>query len=451
MVAIDTSGAGKPRRKGPFYTGIFFQVIVAILAGGLIGYYYKGQPWIAEYMKPLGDAFVNVVKMIIAPVIFFTVSVGIANMRDMGKFGRVVFKALGYFLVISSLALVIGLVVANVWQTGAGMNVDPSHYDAKDVARASELAAKAHDSNVVKFLMDIIPTTMVSAFTGSNILQVVFVSIMFGVGLALFGDRAQPAIDIMNSISGGIFMMVSVLMRAAPLGALGAFAFLVSDVGVEKLVYLVQLIVAVYATSAVFIFVILGFVCLLAGFSLFSLLGYLKEELFLVIATSSSESALPALMEKMERAGCARTVVGLVVPTGYSFNLDGTNIYMTLAALFLAQATNTPLTIEQQLILLGIAMLSSKGAAGVTGGGIIALAATLQQFPAVPIAALALIVGIDRILSQCRSITNFIGNAVATVVVSRWEGALDRIQFKATMKGKPPVRATAGPVEQDPD
>ena len=439
-----------PRRAGPFYTGIFFQVIAAIIIGGLLGYFYKGQPWIAAYMKPLGDAFVNVVKMIIAPVIFFTVSIGIANMRDMGKFGRVVFKALGYFLAVSSLALIIGLVVANAWPTGAGMNVDPSHYDPKDVAKAAELANKAHDTNLVKFLMDIIPGTLVGAFTGSNILQVVFVSIMFGVGLALFGDRAQPAIDIMTSVSGGIFKMVSVLMRAAPLGAMGAFAFLVSDVGVEKLIYLVKLIIAVYATSAIFIFVVLGVVAMLAGFSLFKLLAYLKEELFLVIGTSSSESALPALMDKMERAGCARTVVGLVVPTGYSFNLDGTNVYMTLAALFLAQATNTPLSLEQQLVLLGVAMLSSKGAAGVTGGGIIALAATLQQFPAVPAGALALIVGIDRILSQCRSITNFIGNAVATIVVSRWEGALDKGMLKAALSGRAPPLG-APPIEQDPD
>ena len=439
-----------PRRAGPFYTGIFFQVIAAIIIGGLLGYFYKGQPWIAAYMKPLGDAFVNVVKMIIAPVIFFTVSIGIANMRDMGKFGRVVFKALGYFLAVSSLALIIGLVVANAWPTGAGMNVDPSHYDPKDVAKAAELANKAHDTNLVKFLMDIIPGTLVGAFTGSNILQVVFVSIMFGVGLALFGDRAQPAIDIMTSVSGGIFKMVSVLMRAAPLGAMGAFAFLVSDVGVEKLIYLVKLIIAVYATSAIFIFVVLGVVAMLAGFSLFKLLAYLKEELFLVIGTSSSESALPALMDKMERAGCARTVVGLVVPTGYSFNLDGTNVYMTLAALFLAQATNTPLSLEQQLVLLGVAMLSSKGAAGVTGGGIIALAATLQQFPAVPAGALALIVGIDRILSQCRSITNFIGNAVATIVVSRWEGALDKGMLKAALSGRASPLG-APPIEQDPD
>jgi aerobic C4-dicarboxylate transport protein len=440
-----------PRKKGPFYTGIFFQVILAIIVGGLLGYFYKGQPWIAEYMKPLGDAFVKLVKMIIAPVIFLTVSVGIANMRDMGKFGRVVFKALGYFLAISSLALIMGLIVANVWQTGAGMNVDPSHYDAKDVTRATELATKAHDANVVKFLIDIIPATMVGAFTGENILQVVFVSIMFGVGLALFGDRAQPAIDILNSISGGVFMMVGVLMRAAPLGALGAFAFLVSDVGVEKLIYLVNLIVAVYATSFAFILVVLGAVCIAAGFSLFKLLAYLKEEIFLVLGTSSSESALPALMEKMERAGCSRSVVGLVVPTGYSFNLDGTNIYLTLAALFLAQATNIQLSWSDQAALLGIAILSSKGAAGVTGGGIIALAATLQQFPAVPLASLALIVGIDRILSQCRALTNFIGNAVATVVVSRWEGALDRSRLKLVLGNKPAPPLGAQPIEQDAD
>jgi len=450
MAVIGATGE-QPRRKGPFYTGIFFQVIVGIIIGGLLGYFYKGQPWIAEYMKPLGEAFVNIVKMIIAPVIFLTISVGIANMRDMGKFGRVVFKALGYFLAISSLALIMGLIVANVWPTGMGMDVDPSHYDPKDVAKANEYIGKAHDTNLVKFLMDIIPSTMVGAFTGSNILQVVFVSIMFGVGLALFGDRAQPAIDILNSISGGVFKMVSVLMRAAPLGALGAFAFLVSDVGIEKLKYLVFLIVAVYGTSFAFILFVLGAVCIAAGFSLFKLLGYLKEEIFLVLGTSSSESALPALMDKMERAGCSRSVVGLVVPTGYSFNLDGTNIYLTLAALFLAQATNTPLTWEQQGVLLAIAILSSKGAAGVTGGGIIALAATLQQFPAVPLGSLALIVGIDRILSQCRSLTNFIGNAVATVVVSRWEGALDRDRLKLILGAEPAPPLAAQPIEQDPD
>lgn len=449
MAVIDTSGVA-PRKKGPFYTGTFFQVIVGILAGGLLGYLFKGQPWIAEYMKPLGDTFVKVVKMIIAPVIFFTVAVGIANMRDMGRFGRVTLRALGYFLTISTLALIIGLIVANVWQTGAGMNFDPSHLDAKDLAAATNAEKKAHDTDLVSFLVNIIPDTVVGAFVGTNILQVVFISIMFGVGLALYGDKAQPAIDIMTSVSGGVFKMVSVLMRAAPLGAFGAFAFLVSDVGVEKLQNLVQLVIAVYATSFAFIIVVLGAVSLWAGFSLFKLLRYLKEEIFLIIGTSSSESALPALMDKMERAGCARPVVGLVVPTGYSFNLDGTNVYMTLAALFLAQATNVHLSLEQQLILLGVAMLSSKGAAGVTGGGLIALAATLQQFPAVRPEALALIAGIDRILSQCRSLTNFIGNAVATVVVSRWEGALDRSQLQAALSGKPPPLAAA-PVEQDPD
>jgi aerobic C4-dicarboxylate transport protein len=450
MAMIDTSGAAKPRRKGPFYTSTFFQVIMGILLGGLVGYIWTGQPWIAEYMKPLGDTFVKVVKMIIAPVIFFTVSVGIANMRDMGSFGRVTLRALGYFLAVSTLALVMGLVVANLWQTGAGMNFDPSHLDAKDIAAATNAEKKAHDTDLVSFFVNVIPDTMVGAFTGSNILQVVFISVMFGVGLALYGEKAQPAIDIMTSVSGGIFKMVAVLMQAAPLGAFGAFAFLVSDVGIEKLENLVQLVIAVYATSFLFIVVVLGLISLWAGFNLFKLLRYLKEEIFLIVGTSSSESALPALMDKMERAGCARPVVGLVVPTGYSFNLDGTNVYMTLAALFLAQATNVHLSIEQQLILLGVAMLSSKGAAGVTGGGLIALAATLQQFPAVNPAALALIAGIDRILSQCRSLTNFVGNAVATVVVSRWEGALNREQLKAVLNGGSPPLAAA-PIEQDPD
>lgn len=438
------------KRKGPFYTGLFFQVVVAIIIGGLIGYFYRGAPWIEEYFKWLGDLFVKLVKMIIAPVIFLTISLGIANMRDMGKLGRVALKAFAYFLFFSSLALLVGLLVSNVWQTGAGLNVDPAQLNAGDLAKVADYGKKAEATSLTGFIGEIVPGTLVGAFTSGSILQVVFVAIMFGIGLALAGDRAQGAIDVMTSISDGVFKMVSVIMQTAPIGAMGAFAFVISSLGVSALANLVELVAAVYLTSFLFIVVVLGVVGLLAGFSVFDLVRYLKEEIFLVIGTSSSESALPALIDKMERAGCARPVVGLVVPIGYSFNLDGTNIYMTLAALFIAQATNIHLSIGDQLFLLGVAMLSSKGAAGVTGAGFIALAATLEQVHSIPLAGMALILGVDRFLSQCRALTNFVGNAIATIVVSRWEGALDMGRLKSAMKGRP-MPLAAPSVEQDAD
>ncbi|MBI1359541.1 MAG: C4-dicarboxylate transporter DctA [Alphaproteobacteria bacterium] len=449
-MAVSITPGAAVRRKGPIYTDLFFQVVVAIIIGGLLGLVFKGQHWITEYLKPLGDNFIKLVKMIIAPVIFLTISLGIANMRDMGKLGRVTLKAFGYFLFFSTLALIVGLIVANVWQTGAGMNIDPASLDGGDLAKVADYERKAEGTSLVGFLSEIIPSTLVGAFTGGSILQVVFVSILFGVGLALAGDRAMPAVDILTSVSDAIFKMVSILMRVAPIGALGAFAFVISNLGIEAVGNLLELVVAVYLTSFLFIFGVLGVVGMLAGFSIFRLVVYLKEELFLVLGTSSSESALPALMDKMERAGCARSVVGLVVPTGYSFNLDGTNIYMTLAALFIAQATNIHLSLENQLILLGIAMLSSKGAAGVTGAGFIALAATLEQVHSIPVEGMALILGVDRFLSQCRALTNFVGNAIATIVVSRWEGALDPARLKHALSGGSPPLAAA-PVEQDAD
>jgi aerobic C4-dicarboxylate transport protein len=445
--ALDT----QLKRGGPFYTGLFFQVVVAIVVGGLIGYFYRGAPWIEEYFKWLGDLFVKLVKMIIAPVIFLTISLGIANMRDMGKLGRVALKAFAYFIFFSSLALVVGLLVSNFWQTGAGLNVDPAKLNAGDLAKVAAYGQKAEATSLTGFIGDIVPNTLVGAFTSGSILQVVFVAIMFGIGLALAGDRAQRAVDVMTSISDGVFKMVSVIMQAAPIGAMGAFAFVISSLGVSAIANLAELVAAVYLTSFLFIVVVLGVVGLFAGFSVFDLVRYLKEEIFLVIGTSSSESALPALIDKMERAGCARPVVGLVVPIGYSFNLDGTNIYMTLAALFIAQATNIHLSIGDQLFLLGVAMLSSKGAAGVTGAGFIALAATLEQVHSIPLAGMALILGVDRFLSQCRALTNFIGNAIATIVVSRWEGALDMGMLNAAMKGRPAPALAALPVEQDAD
>ncbi len=449
MAVLDTPAEGS-RRKGPFWTQLYFQVLTAILVGGLIGHFWRGEPWIAEYLKPLGDGFVKLVKMIIAPVIFLTIVIGIAGMRDMGRLGRVVFKAFAYFLFFSTLALLVGLVVGNVVQPGAGMNVDVATLAEADVSRVQGFQSAGEGYTLVSFLLGIIPDAFVGAFTSGNILQVLFLSIIVGISMALVGDRADPLLNILNSAASVIFKAVSILMRAAPIGAFGAFAFVVSSQGVEAIQKLAMLIFTVYATSFLFIVLVLGAVGAWAGFNILKLIRYLKEELFLVLGTSSSESALPALMDKMERAGCAKPVVGLVVPTGYSFNLDGTNIYMTMAALFIAQATNTNLTIGDQLILLAVAMLSSKGAAGVTGAGFITLVATLQVVPSVPVAGVAIILGVDRFLSECRALTNFIGNAVATIVVSRWEGALDHDKLNAAMQGRPQPLA-APPVEQDAD
>ncbi len=449
MAVLETPAAGS-RRKGPFYTELYFQVLAAILVGGFIGHFYRGEPWIAEYLKPLGDAFVKLVKMIIAPVIFLTIVIGIAGMRDMGRLGRVVFKAFAYFLFFSTLALIVGLIVANVVQPGAGMNIDIATLAAGDVSRVQGFQAASQDYTLVSFLLNIIPDTFVGAFTSGNILQVLFLSIVVGVAMALVGDHAEPALTVLGSVATVIFRVVGILMRAAPVGAFGAFAFVVSSQGLEAIQNLAILILSVYATSILFIIIVLGAVAAWAGFNILKLIRYLKEELFLVLGTSSSESALPALMDKLERAGCARPIVGLVVPTGYSFNLDGTNIYMTLAALFIAQATNTQLGLDQQIILLLVAMLSSKGAAGVTGAGFITLAATLAVFPSSPIEGMAIILGVDRFLSECRALTNFIGNAVATVVVSRWEGALDKVKLKAALNGEPAPLA-AQPIEQDAD
>ena len=413
----------------PFYRTLYFQVIFAIVLGALIGHLW---PSVGESLKPLGDGFIKLVKMIIAPVIFLTIVTGLAGMTSLRGVGSVAAKAFGYFFVFSTLALVVGLIVANVVQPGAGMNIDPSTLDASAVQGYSE---KAHETTVTGFMLGIIPDTMISAFVDGNILQVLFIAILFGVGVILIGEKARPVVDLFETISGVVFRIVDILMKAAPIGAFGAFAFTIGKYGIGSIVNLAALVGTFYLTSALFIIVVLGTVCALNGFSIFRLIAYLKTEILLVLGTSSSESALPALMEKMERAGCARPVVGLVVPTGYSFNLDGTNIYMTLAALFIAQATNIDLSLGDQITLLAVAMLSSKGAAGVTGAGFITLAATLSVVPTVPVAGMAIILGVDRFMSECRSITNFIGNAVATVVVSRWENALDRSKLDAALRG----------------
>ncbi|RWR08565.1 dicarboxylate/amino acid:cation symporter [Paenirhodobacter populi] len=413
----------------PFYRHLYFWVLLAIVAGALIGHFF---PQTGEAMKPLGDGFIKLVKMIIAPVIFLTIVTGLAGMGSLKGVGSVVSKAFGYFLFFSTLALIVGLIVANVVQPGAGMNIDPASLDNSAVASYAE---KAHETTITGFLMAIIPTTVVSALTQGDILQVLFVSILTGVSCILIGEQAKPFVNLCEAGSAVMFKMVAVLMKAAPVGAFGAFAFTIGKYGIASVINLAMLVGTFYVTSLIFVLGILGAVCALNGFSIFKLIRYLKAELLLVLGTSSSESALPNLMQKMERAGCDRPVVGLVVPTGYSFNLDGTNIYMTLAALFIAQATNIDLSLGEQLLLLLVAMLSSKGAAGITGAGFITLAATLSVVPSVPVAGMALILGVDRFMSECRSLTNFIGNAVACVVVSRWEGRLDTEQLHKVLGG----------------
>lgn len=412
---------------------LYVQVLVAITFGAALGHFY---PDIGVALKPLGDGFIKLVKMVIAPVIFLSVVSGIAGMRDMGGVGRVAAKAFAYFLTVSTGALVLGLIVANLVRPGAGLDIDPATLDPTAVA---DYVHKAHDTSIVGFLADIIPTTLLSALTDGSILQTLFVAILFGVALSLVGAPAAPVLDLVERLATVVFRLVAMLMRLAPIGAFGAIAFTIGKFGLGTLVNLGALVATFYATSLAFVLVILGLIARAHGFSVVRLIIYLRAELLLVLGTSSSEAALPSLIAKLEAAGCERSVVGLVVPTGYSFNLDGTNIYMTLAALFIAQATNVDLTLGQQLALLGVAMLSSKGAAGVTGAGFITLAATLSIVPTVPVAGMALILGIDRFMSECRSLTNFMGNAVATIVVARWEGALDRDRLAATLAGDAPT------------
>jgi aerobic C4-dicarboxylate transport protein len=441
-----TSGAPAVRR--PFYRSLYFTVLLAIVAGGVIGHLW---PDFGQSLKPLGDAFIKLVKMIIAPVIFLTITTGIAGMRDLKQVGRVAAKAFAYFLVFSTLALIIGLVIANVVQPGRGLNIDPATLNAGAVA---QYTAAAHESTIVGFLTGIIPNTLVSAFVEGNILQTLFVSILFGIALAMAGDVAAPVTRALDALSQVVFKLVAILMKAAPIGAFGAFAFTIGAYGLGAIANLAALIATFYVTSLVFVVGVLGLVCLVNGFSIFRLISYLKEELLLVLGTSSSEAALPSLMQKLERAGAPKSVVGLVVPTGYSFNLDGTNIYMTLAALFIAQAMNIELSLQDQLLLLLVAMISSKGAAGITGAGFITLAATLAVVPGVPVAGMALILGIDRFMSECRALTNFVGNAVATLVVARWEGELDQEALHAALGSGPkalaaPPDPAAGPGDRD--
>ena len=435
--AVPADARDKPRKKGGW---LYLWVIVAIVAGALLGHY---QPNLAVQLKPLGDLFVKLIRLIIAPVIFLTLVTGIAGMSGLKSLGSVALKAFAYFLFFSTLALIIGLAAAHLLHPGVGMNVNVATLDTSSI---KDYVAKAHDTTIVGFFSDIVPSSLAGVFVDGNILQVLFVSILFGIGFSLAGERARPALAFLEGLSHAVFRVVDILMSLAPIGAFGAMAFTIGKFGIGALVNLASLVGAFYLTSAVFIFVVLGLVAALHGFNLLRLLAYIKTEIFLVLGTSSSESALPGLMEKLEDAGCARPIVGLVVPTGYSFNLDGTNIYMALAALFIAQATNTHLTLQDELLLLGVAMLSSKGAAGVTGAGFITLAATLSVVPTVPIAGMAIILGVDRFMSQCRALTNFIGNAVATIVVSRWEKGLDRERLRQALAGKLSGKAAELPV-----
>ena len=420
-----------PKKPQKFYQILYVQVIFAIVAGILLGHFF---PDFGESLKPLGDAFIKMVKMIIAPVIFLTVVTGIAGMKNLGSVGRVTAKAMIYFLTFSTLALVIGLIVGNVIQPGDGLNIDPSTLHS---AKVDEYAAKAHDSTITGFLMNIIPDTLISPFVSGQILQVLFVAVLFGLALAKSGDLGRPITDFLQQLTNPVFTLVSMLMKFAPIGAFGAMAFTIGAYGISSIGNLMLLIGTFYITALLFVIVVLGAVARYNGFSIIDLVRYIKDELWLVLGTSSSEAALPSLMAKMEKAGCEKSVVGLVIPTGYSFNLDGTNIYMTLAALFIAQACNIELTLTQQITILLVAMLSSKGAAGITGAGFITLAATLSVVPAVPVAGMALILGIDRFMSECRALTNLVGNACATIVVAKWDNALDKEQLDHVLKHRP--------------
>src|SRR5437868_9377405 len=407
------------KQQKPLYQSLYFQVIVSIVIGVLLGYFKPD--WGVE-MRPLGDGFIKLIKMMIAPIIFCTVVVGIAGMEDMKKVGKTGGLALLYFEVVSSIALLVGLLIVNVVQPGTGMNVDPHSLDTKGIAAYT---GPGKMQGTVDFLLAIIPNTVVDAFAKGEILQVLLFSVLFGFALHRFGGRGTLVFDLIEKASHVLFAIVGIIMRVAPIGAFGAMACTIGKYGLGSLVSLGKLMGTFYATCLVFIFIVLGTIARLHGFSIWKYIKYIKEELLIVLGTSSSESVLPRMMAKMENLGARKSVVGLVIPTGYSFNLDGTSIYLTMAAVFIAQATNTPMTIVQQLTLLAVLVLTSKGAAGVTGSGFITLAATLPIVGHVPVAGLTLILGIDRFMSEARAITNIIGNATATIIMAKWEKELD--------------------------
>ncbi len=396
---------------------LYFYVILAIITGILLGHFF---PDFAKQLKPLGDAFIRLIKMLIAPVIFCTIVTGIAGMEDMKKVGRVGLKAILYFEVMTTLALIVGLILINLFHPGSGMHINVSALDASAIT-----AKQPEHTTAVDFLLHIIPETIVGAFTQTDLLPVLLISVLFGFGLSKTGSKAQPVLTVIQSFSYGLFAVINMIMKAAPIGALGAMSYTIGAYGIAQLKPLAGLMGTFYLTCILFVIVVLGSVLKAFGFNIFKLLYYIKNEILIVLGTSSSESALPPLMEKLEAAGCSKPVVGLVVPAGYSFNLDGTSIYLTMAAVFIAQATDTPLNLSQEITLLAVLILTSKGAAGVTGSGFITLAATLPTVGHVPVAGLTLILGIDRFMSEARAITNIIGNAGATLIISRWEKELD--------------------------
>jgi aerobic C4-dicarboxylate transport protein len=421
--AVPAAAAPRP----PLYRSLYVQVVTAVVIGVLLGHFY---PALGAEMKPLGDAFIKLIKMLIAPIIFCTVVVGIAGMEDMKKVGKTGGLALLYFEVVSTVALIIGLLLVNVIQPGAGMNVDAAALDTKGIAAYTGPGKMV---GTVDFLMNIIPNTVVDAFAKGEILQVLLVAVLFGFALHRFGGRGTLVFDGVERTSHVLFTMVGYIMKLAPIGAFGAMAFTIGKYGLGSLFSLGKLMASFYATCLIFVFVVLGLIARFHGFSIWKFIRYIKEELLIVLGTSSSESVLPRMMEKMENLGARKSTVGLVIPTGYSFNLDGTSIYLTMAAVFIAQATNTPMTLTQELTLLAVLLLTSKGAAGITGSGFIVLAATLSAVGTVPVAGLALILGIDRFMSEARALTNLVGNGVATLVVAKWTGDLDTEQLQARL------------------
>ncbi len=416
--------------KRPFYRSLYLQVLFAVIVGVLLGHFY---PQTGTAMKPLGDGFIKLIKMIIAPIIFCTVVVGIAGMEDMKKVGKTGGLALLYFEVVSTLALIVGLIIINLVHPGTGMNVDASTLDTKGIAA---FTGPGKMQSTTEFLMAIIPTSVVDAFAKGEILQVLLFSVLFGFALHKFGGRGTLVFDLIEKLSHVLFDIVGIIMKVAPIGAFGAMAFTIGKYGISSLLSLGMLMATFYTTCLIFIFGILGTIARLHGFSIWKFIKYIKEELLIVLGTSSSESVLPRMMEKMENLGARKSVVGLVIPTGYSFNLDGTSIYLTMAAVFIAQATNTPMTFMQEVTLLAVLLLTSKGAAGVTGSGFIVLAATLSAVGTVPVAGLALILGIDRFMSEARALTNLVGNGVATIVVAKWTGDLDTGRLQAGLNNE---------------
>ena len=427
----------------PIYKSLYAQVIFAIIVGVVLGHFW---PATGEAMKPLGDGFIKLIKMIIAPIIFCTVVVGIAGMEDMKKVGKTGGLALLYFEIVSSLALIIGLVIINVVQPGAGMNIDPASLDTKGIASYTK---PGQMTSTTDFILNIIPATVVDAFAKGEILQVLLFAVLFGFALHKFGGRGTLVFDFIEKFSHVLFGIVGYIMKVAPIGAFGAMAFTIGKYGLGSLVQLGQLMATFYITCLVFIFVVLGLIARFHGFSIWKFITYIKEELLIVLGTSSSETVLPRMMTKMENLGARKSVVGLVIPTGYSFNLDGTSIYLTMAAVFIAQATNTPMSLTQQITLLAVLLLTSKGAAGVTGSGFIVLAATLSAVGHVPVAGLALILGIDRFMSEARALTNLIGNGVATVVVAKWTGDLDTVRLNEVLDNESLLEADEPELVQD--